>query len=249
MITGVLTEDSLAFKVAKMAEQSGARIILSGAGRGLSITKRTATKLETNPEVLEIDVTIQEQLDEAGTYVAKEYGRLDGLLHSIGYAPANCLGQGMFQADWDDVSLSLHISTYSLKALTQAFLPSLRESQGASIVGLDFDASVSWPGYDWMGIAKAGYESLARYLARDLGQDNIRVNLIAAGPIKTIAAKSIPSFSKFEGAWSSRSPLGWDSSDPSSAVAKACICLLSDWFPATTGEIIHVDGGYHAVGA
>jgi len=249
LITGVLTEDSLAFRVAKLAEQNGAKIILSGAGRGLSITKRTAQKLESTPEVLEIDVTVPEQLDEAGRYVDREYGKLDGLLHSIGYAPATCLGQGMFVADWNDVSLSLNISTYSLKALVQAFLPSLRASQNASIVGLDFDATVSWPGYDWMGVAKAAYESLARYLARDLGPDNIRVNLVAAGPVKTIAAKSIPSFPQFEGVWASRSPLGWDSGDTLNAVAKASVCLFSDWFPSTTGEIIHVDGGYHAVGA
>ncbi len=249
LITGVLTEDSLAFKVARLAEENGAKIILSGAGRGLSLTKRTAQKLLSEPEVLEIDVTVPEQLEEAAKYVTDNYTKLDGILHSIGYAPPNCLGHGMFAADWNDVSLNLNISAYSLKSLVQAFLPALRLSGAASVVGLDFDATVSWPGYDWMGVAKAAYESLARYLARDLGPENIRVNLIAAGPVKTIAAKSIPAFPQFEDVWASKAPLGWDSTDKMLAVAKACICLLSDWFPATTGEIIHVDGGYHAVGA
>ncbi|MCL5048720.1 MAG: enoyl-ACP reductase FabI [Firmicutes bacterium] len=249
LITGVLTEDSLAFQVARLAEENGAKIILSGAGRGLSLTKRTAQKLSSSPEVLEIDVTVEEQLQEAGRYVIDNYTKLDGILHSIGYAPPSCLGQGMFAADWNDVSLNLNISAYSLKSLVQAFLPALRNADTASVVGLDFDASVSWPGYDWMGVAKAAYESLARYLARDLGPDNIRVNLIAAGPVKTIAAKSIPAFPRFEDVWASKAPLGWDTTDQAHAVAKACVCLLSDWFPATTGEIIHVDGGYHAVGA
>jgi len=172
------------------------------------------------------------------------WDRVDGVVHAIAFAPPDCLGNGMFKASWDDVSTALNISAYSLKALTEAVLPLM--DGGGSVVGLDFDATIAWPAYDWMGVAKAALESASRYLARDLGERRIRVNLVAAGPVKTMAAKSIPGFSKFEDVWSDRAPLGWDAQDPS-AVAKACVALLSDWFPATTGEIVHVDGGFHAV--
>lgn len=249
LVTGVLTEESLAFRVARSAQSEGAQVILTGFGRGLSLTKRVATKLPGEVSVLDMDVTDSSATRLAAERITEEHGRLDGILHSIGFAPGACLGQGMFQAGWDDVSTTLQISAYSLKSLVEAMLPLLRQSASASVVGLDFDASVAWPGYDWMGVAKAAYESLSRYLARDLGAEKIRVNLVAAGPVRTIAAKSIPAFSAFEDAWTKRSPLGWDVSDPNDAVAKACVCLLSDWFPATTGEIIHVDGGFHAVGA
>jgi len=250
LITGVLTDASLAFAVARRAQEEGAEIVLSGAGRALSLTQRTARKLPDPPEVLEIDVTSPEQLAAAGEQLAARWDRLDGLLHAIGFAPPDCLGNGMFAADWDDVSAAFQISTYSLKALVDAFLPLLEAAGsdgGASVVGLDFDASVAWPGYDWMGVAKAGLESCARYLARDLGPQKVRVNLVAAGPLKTMAAKSIPGFEKFEDVWSQRAPLGWDIANPEAA-ARACVALLSDWFPATTGEIVHVDGGVHAVG-
>ncbi|MGH9017334.1 MAG: SDR family oxidoreductase, partial [Acidimicrobiales bacterium] len=172
----------------------------------------------------------------------------DGLLHAIGFAPAACLGGDIFKAEWDDVSAALHISTYSLKALVGALRPLLAAAGRSSVVGLDFDATVAWPAYDWMGVAKAGLESLARYLARDLGSDGVRVNLVAAGPVRTMAAKSIPSFAAFEDTWAQRAPLGWDVND-ADPVARACVALLSDWFPATTGEIVHVDGGVHAMGA
>lgn len=247
LVTGVLTDSSIAFAVANQAQEQGAEIILTGAGRGLSLTKRVARKLPTEPEVLELDVTDQIQLDSlVDSLRALGWDHVDGVLHAIGFAPSNCLGQGMFVADWNDVSLAVQISAYSLKALTQAALPLM--TSGGSIVGLDFDATVAWPGYDWMGVAKAAFESTSRYLARDLGPQGIRVNLVAAGPLKTTAAKSIPGFSAFEDAWELRSPLGWNISDPV-PTAKACVALLSDWFPATTGEIIHVDGGYHAIGA
>ena len=176
-------------------------MILSGFGRGLSLTTRTARKLDTTPVVLELDATNEEQLAAAASYVEEHFGHLDGLVHSIGFAPERALGHGMFEADWDDVATTLQISAYSLKSLTAAFVPLMRAAGGGAVVGLDFDATVAWPGYDWMGVAKAAYESLARYLARDLGKDNIRVNLIAAGPIRTIAAKSIPGFSLFEDVW------------------------------------------------
>ena len=249
LITGVLTDASLAFAVAKLAQEEGAEVVLSGAGRALSLTKRTARKLPVEPDVLEIDVTSPEQLAAAGDALADRWDQLDGLLHAIGFAPPNCLGNGMFSADWDDVSVALNISAYSLKALVEAFRPLLTNAGrhgGASVVGLDFDATVAWPIYDWMGVAKAALESLTRYLARDLGTDGIRVNLVAAGPIRTMAAKSIPGFSAFEDTWADRAPLGWDVHD-SDVVARGCVALFSDLLPMTTGEILHVDGGVHAV--
>lgn len=249
LVTGVLTDDSLAFAVAKSAEEEGAALVLTGFGRGLSLTQRTARKLSTSPVVLEVDVTDASQLGAASSYVAEHLGHLDGLVHSIGFAPEAALGNGMFAATWEDVATTLQVSAYSLKPLVEAFLPLLRAAGGGSIVGLDFDASVAWPGYDWMGVAKAAYESLARYLARDLGPDNIRVNLISAGPIRTIAAKSIPGFARFEEVWSDRAPLGWDVRGDQEIVGKGVVALLSDFFAKTTGEIIHVDGGFHAIGA
>ncbi len=251
LVTGVLTDASLAFATAKLAQEEGAEVVLSGAGRGLSLTRRTARKLPVEPEVLEIDVADAGQLAAAARWVDQRWGRLDGLLHAIGFAPADCLGQGMFAAGWEEVSVALEISAYSLKALTAAFRPVLATAGadgGASVVGLDFDATVAWPLYDWMGVAKAALESLTRYLARDLGPEGIRVNLVAAGPVRTMAAKSIPGFSAFEATWSERAPLGWDVED-ATAVARSCVALFSDWFPMTTGEILHVDGGVHAVGA
>jgi meromycolic acid enoyl-[acyl-carrier-protein] reductase len=249
LVTGVLTDASLAFAVARLAQEEGAEIVLSGAGRALSLTKRTARKLPIETDVLEIDVTSPEQLEAAGTALSERWEQLDGILHAIGFAPPNCLGSGMFAAEWEDVSVALNISAYSLKALIGAFKPLLVKAGhngGASVVGLDFDATVAWPIYDWMGVAKAALESLTRYLARDLGPDGIRVNLVAAGPIRTMAAKSIPGFSVLEESWGERAPLGWDVND-SEVVARACLALFSDLLPMTTGEILHVDGGVHAV--
>jgi enoyl-[acyl-carrier protein] reductase I len=251
LVTGVLTDASLAFAVAKLAQEQGAEVVLSGAGRGLSLTRRTARKLPVETEVLEIDVTSPEQLAAAGAALAERWDRMDGLLHAIGFAPAACLGSGMFAAGWPEVAQALEVSAYSLKALVEAFRPLLEAAGrdgGASVVGLDFDATVAWPLYDWMGVAKAALESLTRYLAKELGPDGIRVNLVAAGPVRTMAAKSIPGFSAFEDTWADRAPLGWDVND-SDVVAKACVTLLSDWLSMTTGEMLHVDGGVHAVGS
>jgi enoyl-[acyl-carrier protein] reductase I len=253
LVTGVLTDASLAFAVARAAQQEGAEVVLSGAGRGLSLTRRTARKLPTEAEVLEIDVTQPGQLAGAADTLGARWDRLDGLLHAIGYAPPECLGGDIFQADWDQVQVAIHVSAYSLKALVEAFRPLLVAAgtdgrPGASVVGLDFDASVAWPSYDWMGVSKAALESLARYLARDLGSQRIRVNLVAAGPVKTLAAKSIPGFATFEDTWAERAPLGWDVLD-TDVVARACLAFLSDLLPMTTGEILHVDGGVHAMGA
>ncbi len=249
LVTGVLTDDSLAFGVARLAQEEGAEILLTSAGRALGLTKRTARRLPAEPEVLELDVTAHEHASQVAAHIESTWGHLDGLVHSIGFAPDACLGKGILQAGWPDVSTALEISAYSLKLLADAFAPLLERAEaGGSVVGLDFDATVAWPGYDWMGVAKAALESLARYLARDLGPRGIRVNLVAAGPVRTMAARSIPGFSKFEDVWDDRAPLGWDVND-SSSVARAVVALLSDWFPKTTGEIVHVDGGFHATGA
>jgi enoyl-[acyl-carrier protein] reductase I len=243
VVTGVLNDASIAFAVARSAQEQGAQIVLTGAGRGLSLTKRVARKLG-DPEVLELDVTQQDHI-AALAPALRELGwdRVDGAVHSIGFAPEACLGKGMFEAGWEDVSVALHISAYSLKALAEAVLPLMTD--GGSIVGFTFDATLAWPAYDWMGVAKAALESASRYLARDLGPQGIRVNQVAAGPIRSIAAKSIPGFAKFEDVWSDRAPLGWDVSD-ADPVARTTVALLSDWMPATTGEVIHVDGGFHA---
>jgi meromycolic acid enoyl-[acyl-carrier protein] reductase len=192
-------------------------------------------------------VTVPEHMATVAADLKARWGRLDGALHSIGFAPASCLGGGFLDAGWDDVKVALEVSAYSLKFLATGVRSLMQSAGGGSIVALDFDATVAWPGYDWMGVAKAALESTSRYLARDLGPDRIRVNLVAAGPVKTMAAKSIPGFALFEEAWDGRAPLGWSVTDPT-PVARACVALLSDWFPATTGEMIHVDGGYHAMG-
>ena len=246
VITGVLTDASLAFGVAALAQNEGANVVLTGAGRALSLTERVARKLPQPVDVYELDVTVPEHLDNVRAALDEKWGRVDGVLHAIGFAPANCLGDDFMEPKWDDVSVAMHISAYSLKALADAFAPLM--TNGGSFVALDFDNTVAWPAYNWMGVSKSALESISRYLAVALGSRGIRSNLIAAGPVKTMAAKSIPGFKKFEDVWDDRAPLGWDVTD-SSAVAKACVVLLSDWFPATTGEIIHVDGGYHATGA
>jgi meromycolic acid enoyl-[acyl-carrier-protein] reductase len=249
LITGVLTPESLAFGVARLAQLEGADVILTGFGRAMSLTQRTARKLPEQSEVLELDVTNREHAKRAVEVVADRFGRLDGILHSIAFAPETAIGHGMFEASWSEVATAMEVSMFSLRVLAEEFVSLLESAPSASIVGLDFDAQFAWPGYDWMGVAKAALESLTRYLARDLGPKRIRVNLVAAGPIRTVAAKSIPGFSRFEEAWAERAPLGWSVSEDSDAVARACVALMSNWFPRTTGEIVHVDGGYHAVGA
>lgn len=246
VVTGVLTDASLAFGVARLAREEGADIVLTGAGRALSLTKRTARKLGDDIDVFELDVTVPEHGVAVREALAEKWGHVDGVLHAIGFAPEACLGDDFLAAEWDDVAVAMHISTYSLKALADAFLPLM--GPGGAFVGLDFDNRQAWPAYNWMGVAKSALQSVSRYLAKEVGPRGIRSNLVAAGPIKTMAAKSIPGFAKFEDVWDDRAPLGWDVTD-SEPVARACIALLSDWFPATTGEIVHVDGGYHAIGA
>ncbi|MCG7322507.1 MULTISPECIES: enoyl-ACP reductase FabI [Arsenicicoccus] len=243
LVTGVLMDSSIAFHVARIAQEEGAEVILTSFGRTMKITQTIAKRLPQTPPVIELDVSDQEHLDTLAERLGEHTDRLDGVLHSIGFAP-----QGAFSfldATWEDVSTALQISAYSLKSLAVACEPLMAE--GGSVVGLTFDAKFAWPVYDWMGVAKAAFESTNRYLARDLGPKGIRCNLVAAGPIRTTAAKSIPGFEQFERVWDDRAPLGWDVKDAEPA-AKACAVLLSDWFPATTGEIVHVDGGVHAMG-
>jgi enoyl-[acyl-carrier protein] reductase I len=246
LVTGVLTDKSIAFRVAETAQREGATVILNGVGRSLSLTTRIAKRLPTPVAVVPLDVASEAELDGLADAVREHTDSLDGVLHAIGFAPASALGGGFFEAPWSDVATAVQISTYSLVSLARATLPLM--SGGGSLVGLDFDATRAWPAYDWMGVAKAGLESAARYLARDLGPKGIRVNLVAAGPLRTMAAKSIPGFDGFEQVWKDRAPLGWDVDD-SEPAARACVALLSDWFPATTGSVVHVDGGVHAVGA
>jgi len=243
LVTGVLMDSSIAFHIAKLAQEQGAEVVLTSFGRTMKITSAIARRLPETPPVVELDVTSDDDLAALADRVREHVPHLDGVVHSIGFAP-----QGAFnfmEAGWDDVSTAVQVSAYSLASLTKAALPLM--SAGGSVVGLTFDARFAWPVYDWMGVAKAAFESTNRYLARDLGSKGIRCNLVSAGPIRTTAAKSIPGFAQFEQIWSDRAPLGWDINDPVPA-AKACTALLSDWFPATTGEIVHVDGGVHAMG-
>ncbi len=242
LITGVLMDSSIAFHVARLAQEQGAEVVLTSFGRTFKITQAISRRLPQPAPVVELDVQDTEHLDTLAERLGEHVDQLDGVLHSIGFAPPGAFD--FMNASWEDVSTALHVSAYSLKALAVASLPLMRP--GGSVVGLTLDAHYAWPMYDWMGVAKAAFESTSRYLARDLGPKGIRSNLVSAGPIATTAAKSIPGFEQFS-TWGEHAPLGWDVKDPVPA-AQACVALLSDWFPATTGEIVHVDGGYHAMG-
>jgi meromycolic acid enoyl-[acyl-carrier-protein] reductase len=246
VVTGVLTKDSIAATIAEQAVEAGAEIVLTSFGRALRLTQRVARSLPGTPDVLELDVSDPAHHAALAATLEERWGRVDGVVHAIGFAPEACLGQpdGVLAAGWDDVAVAFQVSTFSLKSLALTLLPLM--PPGSSIVGLDFDARQAWPAYDWMGVAKAALEATSRYLARDLGPRGVRVNLVSAGPLRTMAARSIPGFDDIEAEWGRRAPLGWDVRDPT-PTAKAVVALLSDWFPATTGEILHVDGGAHAV--
>ena len=245
LVTGVLTDASIAFHVARLAQEQGANVVLSSFGRALRITERISARLPKPAPIIELDVTNDEDLAALSERVSAYVPTLDGVVHSIAFAPEAALGGNFLNTAWPDVATAIQVSAFSLKSLTMAARPLF--SGGASVVGLDFDATVAWPKYDWMGVAKAALESTTRYLARDLGSENVRVNLVAAGPLRTIAAKSIPGFEQFESLWNQRSALAWDFNDPVPAAQAVCV-LLSDWMPKTTGEIVHVDGGVHAIG-
>jgi meromycolic acid enoyl-[acyl-carrier-protein] reductase len=246
LVTGILNHESIAFQVAKLAQEQGAEILLTSFGRIRSITERAARRLPDPPETLELDVSNEADFSALHDELEKRWGRVDGVVHAIANAPANCLDGGFLDAPWPDVAKGFEVSTYSFVALGRSLAGLM--PQGSAIVGLDFDATVAWPSYDWMGVAKAGLESASRYLARYLGPKGIRVNLVSAGPLRTVAARGVGAIEKFDDIWSERAPLGWNGKDPEAA-GKAVVALLSDWFPATTGEIVHVDGGFHAVGA
>ena len=249
LVTGVLTESSIAFHAAKVAQEEGAEVVLTGYGR-LSLVERIAKRLPKPAPVIELDVQNAEHLDRLAGRISEHLGEgvgLDGIVHSIAFGPQDALGGNFLHTPWESVATAVEVSAYSLKSLTMACLP-LMEKRGGSVVGMDFDAQVAWPKYDWMGVAKAALESTARYLARDLGSKNIRVNLVSAGPIQSMAAKSIPGFEELADVWNTRAPIGWDLADPEPA-GRGVVALLSDWFPKTTGEIVHVDGGVHMMGA
>ncbi len=246
LVTGVLTEASIAFSAAKIAQEQGAEVILSSFGRMLPITEKMASRLPKPALVIELDATNEEDLEKLSERVSEHFESLDGIVHAIAFAPQSALGGNFLETEWSDVANAVEVSAYSLKSITVALQNNL--SKGSSVVGLTFDASVSWPVYDWMGVAKAAFESTARYLARYLGPAGVRVNLVSAGPLRTTAAKGIPGFATMEELWTDRAPLGWDLTNTEPA-AKAIVALLSDYFEATTGEIVHVDGGLHSTGA
>ncbi|WP_031469955.1 enoyl-ACP reductase FabI [Sciscionella sediminilitoris] len=245
LITGVITESSIAFHAAKQAQEQGAEVVLTGFGR-LSLIERIAKRLPTPAPLVELDVQNTEHLDTLADRVREHVDGLDGVLHSIAFAPQSCLGAPFLDAPAEDVAKAVEVSAFSYKAVANACLPLL--GSGSSVVGMDFDARVAWPAYNWMGVAKAALESTNRYLARELGPKGIRVNLVAAGPVKTMAARSIPGFSELEDSWGDRAPLGWDTTD-AGPVARTICALMSDWMPATTGSMVMADGGVHSLGS
>ena len=249
LITGVLTDDSIAFAVAKVAQEQGAEVLLTNVGKGVRLTERVAKKLPVRADVMQMDVNNPDDIDAVSSAVMDRWGHLDGALHAIAFAPQDALGGNFLTAPWESVAVALQTSAYSLKAFTVGLLEPLKAADGgASVVSLTFDARFAWPIYDWMGVAKAGLEATTRYLARDLGEHNIRVNTVSAGPIRTMAGKSIPGFDAISGVWPARAPLAWSLTD-ATPVGQMCCFLMSDWASMTTGEMIHVDGGYHALGA
>lgn len=245
LVTGVLTDGSIAFHVARLAQQEGAQVVLSSFGRQFRLTQAISRRLPEPAPVVQLDVTDADDLAALEGRVREHVDHLDGVVHSIGFAPQSVMGGNFLAGEWDDVATAVQVSAFSLKSLAVATKPLM--SGGGSLVGLTFDGRFAWPVYDWMGVAKAALEATGRYLARDLGPHGIRVNLVSAGPIRTTAAKSIPGFETMEGVWDERAPLGWDVTDPE-PTARAVTALLSDWFPKTTGEMVHVDGGVHAMG-
>jgi enoyl ACP reductase len=246
VITGVITKDSIAFEVARQAQAMGAEVVLTGFGRPKRLTERTAKRLDGPPDVLELDVNKPEDLSALADDLRERWGRVDGVLHAIAFAPEDALGGRFLETPPESAIMAFQTSAFSLKALAVA-LADLYPPEGASVVGLDFDATVAWPVYDWMGVAKAALEATSRYLARDLGPRGVRVNLVSAGPLGTIAARGIPGFADLATAWQRQAPLGWDTDDPAPVGGAVCF-LLSDLARAITGEILHVDGGFHAMG-
>jgi meromycolic acid enoyl-[acyl-carrier protein] reductase len=246
LITGVMTKDSIAFHAAEHAQREGASVLLTSFGRVRRMTERAAQKLPEPVDVLELDVNNTSDLEALTASVRERWGEVDGALHAIAYAPEDALGGRFMSAPAESATQAFQTSAFSLKSLAGALEPLM--PSGSSIVGLDFDGRLAWPIYDWMGVAKAALESVSRYLARDLGPKGIRVNLVSAGPLGTVAARGIPGFEQLADRFREQAPLGWDTSDPV-PVARTICFLLSDYAQAITGEIVHVDGGFHAIGA
>jgi len=248
LITGVLTDDSIAWHTARVAQEQGAEVVLTGFGRALRLTARSAKRLPSEAEVFELDINEPDHMDALVEALDAKWGGLDGALHAIAYAPADALGGKFLETSPESASVAFLTSAFSYKTLTNGMRPLFAASGGGAVVGLDFDNSLAWPAYDWMGVSKSALQSVNRYLARYLGKENIRANLVSAGPLGTVAAKSIPGFERFENLWEVRAPLGWDPRDPEPVAKMACV-LFSDFALSTTGEIVHVDGGFHAVAA
>ncbi len=248
LITGVLTDGSIAWHTARVAQEHGAEVVLTGFGRGLSLTRRSAKRLPTEVDVLELDITDASHMQAIVEELDARWGGIDGALHAIAFAPNDALGGSFLDTPADSAGTAFLTSAFSYKTLAVGLLPLMRSAGGGSLVALDFDNSQAWPAYDWMGVSKSALQSVNRYLARYLGRDNVRSNLVSAGPLGTVAAKSIPGFDQFENLWQVRAPLGWEPRDPEPVAKMACV-LFSDLAPATTGEIVHVDGGFHAVAA
>ena len=247
LITGVLTPQSIAFHVARVVQEEGGQILLTSFGKAMGLTEKSARRLPDPPDVVEMDVNELEHIERVAGELESRWGAVDGFLHAIAFAPADALGGAFLETPWESVRTAFQTSAYSLKAIAVGLLPLMRLN-GGSIVSLDFDASVAWPIYDWMGVSKAALEAITRYLARYLGPHGIRVNCVSAGPLRTMAAKGIPGFDALASQWGKRAPLPWDITNPD-PVARAVAFLLSDWSKGITGEIVHVDGGYHAIGA
>lgn len=248
LITGVLTDDSIAFHIARIAQEEGAELVLTGFGRGLRLTERTAARLPHPAEVLELDINNPADMESLVAALTAKWGRVDGALHAIAYAPEDALGGNFLNTTPESAQIAFITSAFSLKTLAVGLRPLMQAAGGGGIVTLDFDNSKAWPVYDWMGVAKMALQTVTRYLTRDLGGDKIRVNAVAAGPLSTVAAKSIPGFKGFEAIWETRAPLGWDPTDPEPVARMACV-LMSDWAMMTSGEIVHVDGGFNAIAA
>ncbi|MFB3050414.1 MAG: enoyl-ACP reductase FabI [Acidimicrobiia bacterium] len=248
LITGVLTDDSIAWHVARIVQEEGAEIVATGFGRGMRLTERSVRRLPEPCDVLELDINDPAQVGALTAELTDRWGKIDGALHAIAFAPADALGGTFLNTPVESAQTAFVTSAFSYKTLAIALLPLMKKAGGGSLVALNFDNTQAWPVYDWMGVAKSALESVTRYLARDLGRDGIRANAVSAGPLGTVAAKSIPGFDRFDALWRERSPLVWDATDPE-PVARMVAVLLSDWAPMTTGEIIHVDGGFHAVAA
>ncbi|HEX9863451.1 MAG TPA: enoyl-ACP reductase FabI [Acidimicrobiia bacterium] len=248
LITGILTDDSIAWHAARIAQEEGAEIVATGFGRGLRLTERSLQRLPDPCPVLELDINDPEQVAALATDLTDRWGKVDGALHAIAYAPEDALGGNFLNTPPESAQTAFMTSAFSYKTLAVALLPLMKAAGGGSLVTLDFDNSQAWPAYDWMGVAKSALQSVSRYLARDLGAHGVRVNAVSAGPLKTVAAKSIPGFDAFHRVWGERAPLPWDDTDPEPVARMVCV-LLSDWAPMTTGEVVHVDGGFHAIAA